>query len=413
MFELFVAFRYLLSQRKVRAIFSTALISVLGIGVGVFSLNVVLAVMSGFQTELGKSILSASAHVLVSSYEGDIENHSEVEKQIKLIPGVERVFPVVYGTGLIVSGYGSQGTTATGIDPDVYMKDFPFVSERPERKTDVFSVLSERTSSGLPPIVLGYALADALGVEKGDSVTFLFPDKEKALKKRPRNGSFEVAGIFKYGMAHYDSTFSYMNLYNALEFFGNKSPSSFEVMIEEPFQSELSAQKLEDALGFPFVAKSWQEANSKLFSALRLEKLGLTVLLGFIVLMASLSVMSVLLLMMIEKSRDIAILRVAGASRKQIGNIFLIVGSLLGFAGIVFGTAAAFTVCWLLANNETVASLIPFDPEVYGISKFPVIIEPLYFLVVAASGQLFCFFASLYPAYCLRGGNLAAKLKAQ
>ncbi len=418
MFEFLVAFRYLWLQRKTRAIFSTSLISVLGISAGVFSLNVVLAVMSGFQTELRKTILGASAHVLVSSYEGSIEDYARIEKKITFFPGVKKVSPVIYGTGLLVSEYSSQGTTVSGVNAASYKKTFSSISpeteESPDGDTDVFSILAQSSRSSRAPIVIGRGLAESLGVSRGDMVTLLFaPDKKKTLQKRPKTQPFEVAAIFSYGMAHYDSVVSYMNLPDAIELFQKSGPESFEVEIEDPLQSELVARELEETLGFPFVAQSWQEANRKLFSALRLEKLGLTIFLSFIVVVASLSIMSVLLMMMVEKSREIAILRAAGASGKQVGNIFLLIGASLGFTGTLLGTVGSFAVCYLLATSATVTSLIPFDPEVYGISKFPVIIEPFYFLLVGTASQLFCVLAAVYPAYCASGDNIAAKLKAQ
>ncbi|WP_462137364.1 ABC transporter permease [Candidatus Mycalebacterium sp.] len=408
MFELLVASRFLHLQKKVRAIFSTVLISVLGISIGVFSLNIVLAVMLGFQTELSKTIIGASPHILVSSYDGSIAGHTLAAEKIGKVAGVTGVSPVVYGTGLLVSVSGSSGTTSTGIDPVRHRSAFPSLFS--QSRSGVSAL--EKFYSQSPPIVLGYGLAGSLGVEEGDILTFVSsPDKKGALKKTPKMKTFEVAGVFKYGMGHYDSTVSYIKLADAVKFFGKSGPVSFEVAVADPMRSEHVAREIEDTLGFPFVAQSWQEANSKLFSALRLEKLGLTVFLGFMVLVASLSVVSVLLMIMIEKSRDIAILRAAGASRKQVGNIFLIIGAALGFAGTFFGTAAALVICQLLSNNATVAGLIPFDPDVYGISKFPVIIEPLYFFVIGVSSQLLCILVSLYPAYCVRSGNLAAKLK--
>ncbi len=415
MFEFLIAFRYLRSHRKTRAIFSTTLISVFGISVGVFSLNVVLAVMAGFQNELHKTILGSSAHVLVSSYERIDGGHSQIEKMIKLVPGVKGVSPVVYGTGLLVSQYNSQGATVKGLDPEVHLKTFSQIESRGANGFAVFSVLDTRFFFGeRRPIVLGDALARSLAVRKGDTVTLVSVlDRRDPLKKRPKTADFEVAGIFRHGMAHSDSTASYLNLADAVEFFQKPGPEDFEVAIEDPLKSDLAARKLEDALGFPFVAQSWQEVNGKLFSAIRLEKLGVTIFLSFIVAVASLSVMSVLLMLMIEKSRDIAILRATGASRMQVGNIFLIIGAALGFIGTFFGTAAAFAVCYLLESNETVAGFIPFDADVYGISKFPVIIEPFYFLVIGAASQALCVFAALYPAYFARAGNLVAKLKVQ
>ncbi len=424
MFELLVALRYLRSNRKTRAIFSTTLISVLGISVGVFSLNVVLAVMSGFQSELRKTILGASAHVLVSSYEGSIEDHARIEEKIKLVSGVRGVSPVVYGTGLLVSEYGgSQGATVTGINPAVHLKTFPslFSGERTdgeksaaERSAIVSTLAGTPSNSSHPPIVLGKGLAGSLGARKGDIVTLVSAlDRKEPLKRRPKTADFEVSGVFSYGMAYYDSTTAYLNLDDATEFFQKSGVTSLEVAVEDPLRSDRIARDLESALGFPFVAQSWQEANSRMFSALNLEKLGLMVFLSFIIVIAALSVMSVLLMMMIEKSRDTAILRATGASQKQVGNIFLTIGAALGFTGIFLGTAAAFAICYLLESNETVAGLIPFDPDVYGISKFPVIIKPFYFLIIGVASQIICVFAAFYPAYCVRAGSLSARLKVQ
>ena len=415
MFEFLVAFRYLRSQKKVRAVLSTVVISIFGISVGVFSLNTVLAVMSGFQTEISKTILGASPHVLVSSYGDNIEKPGQIAEKIETVPGVGSASAVVYGMGLLVSQTSSRWTSVTGVHPATHSGTAP--TGVPETVGRVFPLLERGdVAPEEPPILLGRSLAESLGVGKGDVVTFISPRDAKKpisrnLRKQLRTENMRVAGIFKYGLAQYDAGASYVHIEDANEFFENSAPVSFEVLVEDPMEAEQTAGAVEDALGFPFVAQSWQEANARLFSAIRLEKLGITVFLGFIVVVASLSVMSALLMMMIEKSRDIAILRAAGATGRQVGAVFVIMGAVLGFAGTFAGTAASLVVCYLLADSRAVAGLIPFDPDVYGISKFPVTIEPLYFLIVGVASQLLCVISALYPAYCARSGNPAAKLK--
>lgn len=415
MFEFLVAFRYLRLQKKAGAVLSTAVISVFGISVGVFSLNTVLAVMSGFQTELSKTILGASPHVLVSSYGGNTEPPARVAGKIEAVSGVESASAVVYGMGLLVSQTSSRWTSVTGVDPATHSGTTPArVSETDGRVFPLLergSVIPEET-----PILLGRSLAESLGVAEGDVVTFVSPRNTQKpiggnLRKHLRTENMRVAGIFKYGLAQFDSAASYVHIADANRFFENSAPVSFEVLVEDPMKAETAAGAVENALGFPFVAQSWQEANARLFSAIRLEKLGITVFLGFIVVVASLSVMSALLMMMIEKSRDIAILRAAGATGRQVGAVFVIMGAALGFAGTFAGTAASLLVCYLLADSQAVAGLIPFDPDVYGISKFPVTIEPLYFFIIGVASQLLCVMSAFYPAYCARSGNPAAKLK--
>lgn len=417
MFESLIAFRYLRSKKRYKFVSVIGFISILGVMIGVTALNVVLSVMGGFEQELRDRILGVSSHVAVLSYEGRIEDYSKVREEVTRFPGVVGASPFIYGQAMIAYGNNVSGAVVRGIDPETagdvtnihnaigrgMTRDLSQVgdSELEELGREILLKLEEETSSGKPPIIIGKELASMLGVITGDTVNVVSPfGRIGPVGPMPRTRSFEIIAIFDYGMIEYDSTISYIHLGDAANFFAmGDSVTGIEVKVRNIFDARNIAGKLSDVLGFPFYTRNWEEANKSLFQALKLERIVVAIFLGFIILVAALNIVSTLTMLVMEKNRDISILRAMGATKKSIKKIFIIDGMTIGLIGTVLGSFLGLAICYILKTSETVRRLIPFDEKVYPIAEFPVKIEPLYFLIVAVCSLLICLIATLYPSY--------------
>lgn len=416
-YEFFIGLRYLKSRRRQAFISIIGLISIVGVFIGVMALNVVLAVMSGFESELRDKILGVSSHLVILSYDGPIEDFNKIKNEVIDFPDVEGVSPFIYGQGMIVSDDNVIGAVVRGVDyrsagtvtniEEAVGRGYLGRGEGIKRDNLVrvgrenLKKLGENTISGKPPIILGRELAATLSITVGDIVSLLSPlGGIGPLGPNPKVRKFEVVGIFDYGMVEYDSSISYLSLDDAMNFFDMKGKvSGLEIKVNDIYMARKIGEKLTVTLGFPYFVRNWEEVNRSLFRALRLERMAITIFLGFIILVAALDIISTLTMVVMEKGRDIAILRAMGATKGSIMRIFITDGMIIGFVGTLLGTIAGYGICYLLKTNESIKSLIPFDPEVYPISEFPVKIEPLFFLTVAIFCLIICFLATLYPSY--------------
>jgi len=417
LYELFISLRYLVSKKRQKFVSVTAFISILGVLIGVMALNVVLAVMGGFEEELRNKILGVSSHIAVLSYNGPIENYEILTQEINDIPGIEGTSPLIYSQAMLATEDNVSGTVIKGVSPetagsvtnieyaigkaatgeDIKLND----NELQKIGSKILNKLNSKTVSGKPPIILGYELSYILGVQNGDILSLVSPfGGIGPFGPMPKTKSFEVVGLFDFGMVEHDSSVSYINLNDAMKFFDlDKSVNTIEVKVNDIFNSKKLSETISDVVGFPYYTRNWEEVNKSLFKALRLERFALSIILGLIILVAALNIISTLTMLVMEKNKDISILRAMGTKRKAIQRIFIIDGMIIGLIGTVLGTLFGFLFCYFLKTNETLRSFIPFDNKVYPISEFPVKIEPLYFLIVAICSILICFIATIYPSY--------------
>lgn len=419
-YEFFIGLRYLSSRRKQKFTSIIGIISVLGVIIGVMALNVVLSVMGGFEEELRDKILGVSSHVVVLSYEGPMQDFEKIEKDALAFPGVEGASPFIYGQGMLASERNVSGTVVRGIDPktagsvtnieqaigrgilDTEGKKEKIPDEQAARiGKELLGKLSVETESGRPAILIGKELAANLGVVEGDEVSLVSPfGKMGPFGATAKVKKFEVIGIFDYGMIEYDSSISYVGLDDAMEFFDMAGQASgVEVKVDNIYAARTIGNELAASLGFPYYARNWEEVNKSLFKALRLERIAIAIFLGLIILVAALDIVSALTMVVMEKGRDIAILRAMGATREGILKIFVIDGMIIGVIGTLLGSLSGYGICYMLKTSETIRKLIPFDNNVYPISEFPVKIEPFYFITVAVCSLLICFIATLYPSF--------------
>lgn len=419
-YEFFIGLRYLSSRRKQKFTSIIGIISVLGVIIGVMALNVVLAVMGGFEVELREKILGVSSHVVVLSYDGPMKDYTKVKEEALNFPGVIGASPFIYGQGMISSDRNVSGSVIRGVDPQTAgnvtsieqaigngiirtkgSKKKLSDEELSKIGRELLIQLSAETESGKPPVLIGKELAANLGVIEGDEVSLVSPfGKLGPFGQTAKVKKYEVIGIFDYGMIEYDSSISYVNLPDAMDFFDmEEQVSGVEVKVEDIYNAKKMGNELTSVLGFPYYTRNWEEVNIRLFKALRLERIGVAIILGLIILVAALNIVSTLIMVVMEKGRDIAILRAMGATKNSILRIFVTEGMIIGIVGTLLGTALGYGICYMLETSETIRKLIPFDNNVYPISDFPVKIEPFYFITVAVFSILICFIATLYPSF--------------
>ncbi len=417
-YEFFIGLRYLRSKRRQKFISIIGLISILGVFIGVMALNVVLAVMRGFEEELKETILGVNSHLVVLSYDGAMENYLDVVEKVKKFPGVAGVSPFIYGQAMLVGETTVVGTVVRGIDPvnagsvtnieTAIGKGSTFTGESKvddavlaKLGREILLKLGGETQSGRPPVIIGHELASNLGVGIGSIVDLVSPfGKLGPMGLQAKIKQFEVVVCFDYGMFEYDSSLAYVSLLDAKKFFGMENRATgVEVKVHDIYKSYEIGQAIMSSLGYPFYSRNWEDVNKSLFRALRLERIAIGIFLGLIILVAALDIVSTLTMVVMEKGKDISILRAMGATQGGIMRIFMVDGMIIGSVGTILGSIVGYGMLYAIATYDVVKQLIPFDPRVYPISEFPVKIEPLYFIYVGLASLVICFLATLYPSF--------------
>ena len=389
-FELFVAVRYLLARRKQAFISLISLISVIGVSVGVMALLIALALLTGLQSELRDRLIGSAAHVYVFKA-GGFDNFQEEIKRVTALPHVTGAAPVILGLGLAQSAGSDLPITLKGVVPDLESN----VTEV-EKKLQAGSLAAlDVPEGGLAGIVLGADLAEKLGVYVGDSIQVLTAEgilTPFGVTPRPR--VFKVVGVFRLGLYEYDSAYGFIHFDVARKMFSSSTSPFLELHVDDLFKAMDVAAAIPSQLGSEYSAQDWADVNSSLFSALWLEKMAISITIGLIVLVAALNIIASLILMVMEKSRDIAILKTMGSSAASIRRIFVLQGLIIGIIGTSAGAIAGYTLIHILDRYKLIQ--IPID--VYQISHVPFRLEPLDFAVVVVVAVLVCFVATIYPS---------------
>jgi lipoprotein-releasing system permease protein len=393
MFELLLGLRYLRAKRK-QAVFSViTIISVTGVMVGVMGLIVVLSVMNGFRADLLNKILGVNAHLLVRSYTGQLSDYEKIIKDIAAEDGVVAVTPAIYSQVMINSAGRSSGAIFRGIDTatagDV-------IDIKPMIKQGQLKGLDEH-NDGLPSIIIGKELASQIGVNPGDTLTVISPEgRLTPLGRAPNSREYRVVGLFISGMYEYDLTMVFVSVKEAQDFLGmDDAISVLEIKVDDIYKSDLVAESIQNIIGYPYWVQDWKNKNSSLFAALKLEKITMFVILTMIVLVGALNIISTLVMVVMEKTRDISILRAMGATKKSIMSIFMLQGLIVGFAGTIVGLIAGLGICHILDRYK----FIELPAEVYYITTLPVKVEPFDVFMVTFAAVAISFLATLYPAW--------------
>ncbi|EFK11631.1 lipoprotein releasing system, transmembrane protein, LolC/E family [delta proteobacterium NaphS2] len=393
MFELFLGIRYLKAKRKQRFISVITIISVIGVMVGVMALVVVLSVMNGFRSDLMNKILGVNSHVLVLNLSGTFSGYKQVAEKVKKIEGVVAVTPFIYTQVMLNSSGRVSGAVLRGVDPDSAGQVVNF--DKMIKNGSLSSL--NKTENGIPAIIIGSELAKQIGAATGSLVTVISPEgKLTPLGRTPNTKKFRVTGVFDSGMYEYDASMVYISLEEAQRFLAlGENVTGLELKVKEVYQSDVVAKRIQKELGYPYWTKDWKLMNRSLFSALKLEKMTMFIILTMIVLVGALNIISTLVMVVMEKTRDVAILRAMGASSRSIMSIFMFQGILVGFIGTVTGLLSGLGLCHLLSKYQ----FIDLPSDVYYISKLPVQVSGADVSIVAAAAVIISFLATLYPAW--------------
>jgi lipoprotein-releasing system permease protein len=392
-FELFVAVRYLLAKRKQAFISLISLISTLGVMVGVMALLIALALMTGLQGELRDRIVGSSAHIFVFKVGGaGIENFEEDIAKLKRVPHVIGAAPAILGQGMIIGGTQTGFVTIKGIIPDYEVQVTELAKSMQTGSLDALNPVEGRP----PGIIIGRELATKLGTFVGDDVHLMTPEGGVVTPfglhatQRP----YRIVGLFNLGLYEFDQAYAFVHLDAAKRLKGKATPDLIELRVDDMFQAAAIAETIPEEVGSEYMPQAWSELNQSLFSALSLEKLAISITIGLIVMVAALNIVASLVLLVMEKSRDIAILKTMGSSAASIRRIFMLQGLVIGLIGTTAGAVAGWVVIYIADRYQLVR--VPLD--VYQISHVPFRLELLDFIVVVASAIVICFLATIYPS---------------
>lgn len=393
-FEFFISRRFLKLKKKQAFISLISLLSILGVMVGVMALIIVIAVMTGFESDLKSRILGVESHIILMRYGGEFSEYTRTIEYLKKMDGIEAATPFVYSQGMVRSSSSISGAVIRGIDPETASQVIKALDEK------ILQRLSQQNSTpedhSTPKIILGKELANHLRVIRGDSVYLISPrGMISPMGHLPSMKRFEVAGFFESGMYEYDGSLAYIHLKDAQKILHmGENVTGIEIRVHNIYDAKRIADNIVKELGFPFWAKDWMQMNQNLFSALKLEKTVMFIILVLIVLVAAFNIASTLIMMVMEKTKDIAILKAMGATDRSIRKIFVLNGMAIGCIGTSLGVLFGYILCMLLKKYK----FIELPADVYYISTLPVKLQWGDVMVIACSALIICFVATLYPA---------------
>ena len=392
-FELFFALRYLKTKRKQAFIPVITVISVLSVMVGVMSLIVVLSVMNGFRDDLMSKILGVNSHVLVLNYGGAFKEYEKVGKKVEEVEDVLASTPFIYSQGMINRSGNVSMAVIRGLDPRSVVNVLDIESMI---KTGSLASIGE-SADGLPGIIIGNELSRKVKANPGDTLIVVSPEGKSTPSGRvPKTKKYKVVAIFDSGMYDYDSSMAFISLKESQDLLelGDRV-TGLEIKVRDVYKADAVAQAIQEKLGYPYWTRDWKLTNRNLFAMLSLQKTTLFIILSMIVLVGALSIIGTLVMVVMEKKKDIAILRAMGTSARSIMSIFILQGVLVGIVGTLSGLLSGLGICFLLEKYQ----FITLPADVYYISALSVQIEFVDILFVALSAVIICFFATLYPSW--------------
>jgi len=394
-FEILVGGRYLRARRYPWMISAVTFISISGVTLGVMALIIVIGVMTGFESDLRRKILGTNAHIVVVSQGGiAMSEYREASEKINRIPQVTSASPFLLSQAMLSSGTGVQGVVLRGINVEEGQHLEALETNMIEGSA---RLLGESFTDGTTPLIVGIELARNLGAFTGDEIRVISPfGSTTPTGVAPKMQRFYLAGIFKSGMYEYDSSLAYLSLPAAQNFLDvGDSASGIEVRVEDFDRSRDIATVIQAELGPPYWARDWTEMNHALFSALKLEKIAMFIILTLIVFVASFNIVSSLIMKVMEKNKDIAILKSMGSSSGQILRIFVFGGAMIGTVGTLLGGILGWGACLALARYR----FITLPSSVYYIDNLPVELQPGMVAVIVASALFISLGATIYPAW--------------
>jgi lipoprotein-releasing system permease protein len=409
-YELFISLRYLRARRKQVFVSVITLFSIAGIFLGVAALIIVLAVMNGFETDLRTKILGINAHIVLMEYGGVIRDYEKVLKKVTREQEVVAATPFIYSQAMLKKGESASGVILRGMDTETASRVIN-LGKMQEGKIDYLTVNNRShlklTPEGLnmPGVVLGKELAKNLGILLFDTVAILSPQGiSTPMGVMPRLKKFLVVGVFDSGFYEYDSTMAFLSLRDAQEFLNmGNLVTGLELKVHDIYQAGNIARQLEKKLGHPYWARHWMEMNKNLFSALRMEKRVMFIILSLIVLVATFNIVTTLIMVVMEKNRDIAILKSMGATARSIMKIFIYQGLIISVIGTLLGSVAGLAV----ANNLEKLSLFVekifgfkiLPADVYYLSALPSLVNYGDVAIIIMGTLCISLMATIYPSW--------------
>ena len=409
-YELFISLRYLRARRKQVFLSIITFISIAGIFLGVAALIIVIAVMNGFETDLRTKILGINSHVIVMDHTGGMRDYPRVMREVSQVPGVVAATPFIYSQAMLKNGNTVTGVVLRGLS----MEDALKVINLGKIREGSLDYLKEGTRSipglkpelsGLPGILIGRELAKHLGVFLFETLYVVSPSGVSTpMGMVPRMKPFVVVGIFESGFYEYDSTLAFISLKTCQEFLNmGDLVTGLEIRVDDIYRADKIAKTIERKLGYPYWGRNWMEMNRNLFSALRLEKRVMFIILSLIVLVAAFNIISALIMIVMEKNKDIAILKTMGATRTDIMKIFIFQGVVVGALGTVLGCIAGLAVAFNLeAISRFVEKLFGFKilpGDVYYLSELPSQVNFGDVGIIIAGTMLISFLSTIYPSW--------------
>jgi len=395
-FEFFIGRRYLRAKQKQAFIALITYLSIAGVAVGVMALIVVIAVMAGFEADLKTRILGGQANVILMRYSGPFEEYPEVMRRVEAVPGVAASTPFIYSQVMLRTAANTTGAVLRGIDPATIGGVLKTLANVMVPEAGAVAA-AEAGGAGMPGIVLGRELAKNLGVVQGDVVHLISPRGMLAPTGHvPAMKAFRVSGYFESGMYEFDQTFAYIHLHDAQRLLRmGDAVTGLEVRVHDIYEARAVADSIVSQLGSSYYARDWMQMNRNLFKALKLERRVMFIILTLIVLVAAFNIASSLIMMVMGKTKDIAILKAMGATDRSIRKIFVFNGMVIGTIGTGLGLLLGVVLCSLLRRyniHELTGDIYYFT------TQLPVKMEVLDVVCIVAAALVICFFATLYPA---------------
>jgi lipoprotein-releasing system permease protein len=412
-YELFVSIRHLSAKKSQKFISLNTWISIAGVGLGVMALIVVIAVMSGFSKDLRDKILGTNSHIVVSNMnQAMVENYNDILKKIRSVEGVTAAAPFIMNQVMLINGDRVSGVVARGIDPD----SEGVVSDLGKNmisgtlfdlkvKPNYLKNIKSQRGKKRAGIILGKELSRRMGVGVGDVVSMVSPvSRVTPVGLIPRMKLFKVVGVFESGMYEYDANLSFILLKSAQKFFSMKNGiSGIEIRVANIEQAGNIASIIQKELGFPYLVRDWMRMNRNLFSALKLEKIVMFIILILIIFVAAFNIVSTLFMLVMEKAKEIAILKSMGASCSSIIKIYSYQGLVIGLVGTFLGCAAGFIIVpnlnEIVGFIEVIFGIEAFPSDVYYLDRLPSKIQYMDSLLIIVFSVVICLAASLYPAW--------------
>lgn len=394
-FEYFIGSRYLRSRQKTGFISFITVLSVAGVTVGVMALIIVLSVMTGAESYFKTKILGVEPHIMVSSYDDAIGDYPDVIDTVMRRQQVESAIPLVETQAMLRSSEDMSGAVLRGLDPAAEGTEILGFS-----RSELEEKLAPQTNGGqepeMPGIILGKNLARSLGLRQGDTLYLISPrGMMSPVGHMPSMKRFKVSGVFESGFYEYDSSLAYIHMHTAQGLLKiDDAATAIGIRVSDIYKADKVAEDISKNLGYSYTAMDWMEMNRNFFSALKLEKTAMFVILTLIILVAAFNIASTLIMMVMSKTRDIAILKAMGATEKSIRKIFVFKGLVIGGIGTIIGTTLGIAGCFVLEKYQ----FVDLPGDVYYFTTLPVQVQFLDIAMIVAAAMAICFLATLYPA---------------